>query len=82
MTDASLALLECSPAINFDLALAFGLSLGRLGLGGEKREREREKERERSWVEAIAGPPASLDRAKRGRVKKVFLFYCLKRTKC
>jgi hypothetical protein len=47
MTDASLALLECSPAINFDSALAFGLSLGRLGLGGEKRERERERKREK-----------------------------------
>jgi hypothetical protein len=58
--------------------LGLGLGLGRLGLGEEQWERERET----SWVEATTGPPASLDRAKRGRVKKVFLFYFLKRIKC
>jgi hypothetical protein len=56
---------------------------------GEKGERERaglpallERPRKEREKRRAAGLPASLDQAKRGRVKKVFLFYFLKRIKC
>jgi hypothetical protein len=51
--------------------LALGFGLGQLRLAKERRG-ERELGRLRCWA----------GREKRGRVKKVFLFYFLKRIKC
>jgi hypothetical protein len=53
------------------LALGFSFGLGRLGLAKERRG-ERQLGRLHCWA----------GREKRGRVKKVFLFYFLKRIKC
>jgi hypothetical protein len=48
-------------------------------LGRLRPSERREREKESSWAEAAAGPPVSVDRAEREKVKEVFLlFYFLK----